>query len=269
MLTLFTTIVSRSLFLTWIFIVPASVILAGYYDLWWWLVAGLVYSKIIALIGVQIGLHRYFAHRSFSTGKLRHIVLCAVSLLCGEGSPTQWSVIHRHHHKNSDTKYDIHSPKESLWNAVFLWPLRNLDWYTSRRLQKSHIQFNDKYIEFTHRYYGVIWCVLIVATALIDWKMTVFLLLFPAGFATINSNLITNVFCHMKFPGSYRTFDLPDNSINNKWLQVYQWGEGLHNNHHKFPHKYTQAFSPNEFDPAAWVIKKFFLVPDPNSKYKF
>jgi len=265
----FTVIITKLLYLTWLCFVPVSFILAGYYDLWWWLIAGLVYSKVLAFFGIQIGLHRYFAHRSFSTGRLRHIFLCGASLLCGEGTPLQWSLIHQHHHRNSDTKYDIHSPKENIWNAIFLWPLRNLDWYATRRLQKFQLHSNDRYIDFVHRYYGLIWSVLICTTLLISWKVAIFLLLLPAGFATLNANLVTNVLCHLRIPGHYRTFDLPDNSINNKWLQIYQWGEGLHNNHHKFPHKYTQAYLPNEFDPAGWVVKKFFLVPDPNSKYKF
>ena len=32
----------------------------------WWLLAGLVWSKLIQLIGHSIGMHRYFSHKSFN-----------------------------------------------------------------------------------------------------------------------------------------------------------------------------------------------------------
>jgi stearoyl-CoA desaturase (delta-9 desaturase) len=263
-------IASRSLFIIWLISIPVSAIIAMYYDLWWWFIGGILYSKVLAFIGVQIGLHRYFAHRSFVTGKLRHIFLCWVSALTGEGSPTAWSMIHQHHHKNSDNDYDVHSPRDGFWHAALFWPLKSREWYASRKAIWMPIAYvKDPYINFVHQYYGIIWIILIGITLAIDWKVTVFLLLLPAGFATINSNLITNVFCHMQFPGNYRTFDLHNDSTNNKWLQMYQWGEGLHNNHHKFPQKYTQAYLPDEFDPAAWAIEKFFLVKASQSKYTF
>lgn len=263
-------IVARSLFAIWIISIPVSFIIAMNYDLWWWFIGGILYSKILAFIGVQIGLHRYFAHRSFATGKLRHIFLCWISVLTGEGSPTQWSMIHQHHHKNSDTDYDFHSPRDGFWHAALLWPFKGSQWFASRKVNWLPIAYaKDRYINFVHQHYGIIWITLIGITLAIDWKVAIFLLLLPAGFATINSNLITNVFCHMRFPGHYRTFDLQNDSTNNKWLQMYQWGEGLHNNHHKFPQKYTQAHLPNEVDPAAWVIEKLFLVNDSQSKYKF
>lgn len=250
--------------------IPASFVTAMNYDLWWWLIGGIVYSKILAFIGVQIGLHRYFAHRSFATGKLRHIFLCWISILTGEGSPTVWSMVHQHHHKNSDNDYDFHSPRDGFWHASLLWIFMGGKWLIDRKVQWLPVAYNkDRYTRFVHKYYGIIWITLIAGTWAVDWKVTIFLLLLPAGFATINSNLITNALCHMRFPGHYRTFNLRDDSTNNKWLQIYQWGEGLHNNHHKAPHKYTQAHLPDEFDPAAWAIEKFFLVSDPQSKYKF
>ena len=33
----------------------------------WWFLAGLVWSKVIQLIGHSIGMHRYFSHRTFDT----------------------------------------------------------------------------------------------------------------------------------------------------------------------------------------------------------
>ena len=63
---------------------------------------------------------------------------------------------------------------------------------------------------------------------------------------------------HTKIPGSYRNFDTADKSWNNKWIQILDLGEGLHNNHHKFPHLYNQAVQKGEFDLVGWIVKQVF-----------
>ena len=64
---------------------------------------------------------------------------------------------------------------------------------------------------------------------------------------------------HCKLPGSYTNFDTNDRSWNNKFIQLLDWGEGLHNNHHRFPNRYNQAVMPNEVDPVGWLVKKLFV----------
>jgi fatty-acid desaturase len=82
----------------------------------------------------------------------------------------------------------------------------------------------------------------------------------PAGIAILNTGILSGTILHMKFPGSYRNYDTPDNSHNNRWILAWNLGEGLHNNHHKFPFDYDTAKKPGEFDLTAWVIKKWFKI---------
>ena len=56
-----------------------------------------------------------------------------------------------------------------------------------------------------------------------------------------------------------KNFEVDDYSYNNKYLQLIDIGEGLHNNHHAYPNKYDQAYMPGEIDPAGWVINKFLI----------
>lgn len=250
--------------------IPTAIIVAYIYGLWWWLLAGVIYSKVLAVFGVQIGLHRYFSHRSFTTGKFRHIFLCWISLLAGEGSPIQWGTFHVHHHKNSDTSRDIHSPNvDTFAHATLYWGMESMDWFKSKGIAPpSFALLNDRYVSFVHKYWYIIWIILITVTLIISWKVCLFLLLFPAMFATLNSSVMTNGLAHLNLPGSYKNFELTDKSTNNKWIQAYQIGEGLHNNHHKYPGRYSQAVTEDEFDPVAWIIEKFFVENDPKSKYK-
>ena len=72
--------------------------------------------------------------------------------------------------------------------------------------------------------------------------------------------VIRSALVHIKLPGSYKNFELADNSWNNKWIHAFDLGEGLHNNHHKYPSRYNEACKPDEFDFAGWLVKKFFIV---------
>jgi fatty-acid desaturase len=85
-------------------------------------------------------------------------------------------------------------------------------------------------------------------------------LLLAAGFLTaFQSNFFSAWGVHTKLPGSYVTFRVNDTSTNNKIIQFFSIGEGLHNNHHKFPQYYDQAMLSHEVDPAGWIIKKLFI----------
>jgi fatty-acid desaturase len=97
----------------------------------------------------------------------------------------------------------------------------------------------------------------VIGAALIDWKLSVFVVLAGPAWNYIHMILFRVWLIHVQLPGSYRNFDTKDRSWNNLWIQVLDWGEGLHNNHHRWPQKYNQAVTPNEFDPAAWIIDQF------------
>jgi stearoyl-CoA desaturase (delta-9 desaturase) len=173
-------------------------------------------------------------------------------VLCGQGSPITWTALHLQHHAHSDTLHDIHSPLKGFWNSVLLWPIKEHD----HNLPSPKYLMRDQTILFAHKNYFFIWYSLIVVTAVINPLITIYFVLFPAGLSLIHANLFTNYLPHRYFPGNYRNYDTTDNSYNNKFISYYQWGEGLHNNHHQSMSNYNQAHKPGEFDIAAWVIKR-------------
>jgi fatty-acid desaturase len=124
-----------------------------------------------------------------------------------------------------------------------------------KRLVKDHL------LMWIHKNYFKIWTAIVIVTALIDWRLTLFGFLAPAGWSVLHGNIVTNLISHWRMPGSYRNFETADNSYNNRWVQLLQFGEGLHNNHHHNMRDYNQAMQPGESDPGAWVIDKFFKVP--------
>ena len=118
----------------------------------------------------------------------------------------------------------------------------------------------DKLIVWLHNNYFLIWTILIIITGFINWKLMLFGLIVPAGLSVLSGNIVLNFLSHVQLPGSYKNFDLTDNSYNNRFVQLIGLGEGLHNNHHYDPSKYDQAMIPGEFDPVGWFVRKIFDV---------
>lgn len=244
--------------------VLVSIGLAITNDMWFWLLGSFIYVKFLNFVGLQIGLHRYFTHRSFKTGKIGHAVLSSLSLLTGQGSPISWATNHIHHHRFSDMESDIHSPNRGWLHTMFIWPIAKYDYFDNQKqVQPSpkHL-VKDKLVLFIHKNYFAIWSVVIIVSAIIDWRITLYFLLAPAGWSLLHGNIVTNYLSHVKLPGSYRNFETTDASWNNKFIQAFQWGEGLHNNHHHNMSACNQAMKPGEFDIASWFIYRVFRVSD-------
>lgn len=250
----------RTLYILFFAAAAATVGMAVAYDMWYWFLATVLWTKFIALFGTSIGLHRYFSHSGFKTGPIRHKLFLFLSILNGQGSPVSWSTLHIYHHAHSDTPDDIHGPGPGFMHSVLTWGL-----FMNKRMNKYVYPFPKHLIKqrdtmWVHHNYFAIWWVMIIAMALVSWQACLFLLLAPAGFSILHSNIGSNYLEHVQgFPGSYKNYDdVGDHSYNNKWIQLFLWGEGLHNNHHKYMNDYSQAKKPGEYDPAAWLVEKLF-----------
>lgn len=243
--------------------VPTSLFVA-YYTSWWWIIAGLICFRTIGILFVSIGLHRYFSHRSFKTGPKRHIILVIGSVLTGNGSPLSFATKHIHHHKHSDTSKDVHSPVvDGALHAALGWPMKNQDYFLKEKGAVPPMYWlRDKLILQVHHNYFLIWFSIAAVLFLINWKLPLFLMAFPAGMSVLFGNVFVNWLLHIEIPGSYRNYNTNDASHNNKWIQWIETGEGFHNNHHQAMGNYNFAQMPGEFDPCAWVIDKFLKVKD-------
>lgn len=219
----------------------------------------LIAKFITGMLATQISLHRYFSHGNFKTSKSKHIFLCFISIFAGQGSPVAWAAHHRHHHLHADKELDVHSPKESKILAAGFWLLKSYNYYLNvKKLKKVPVDLlRDSLIKFIDFYYYKIWFFILIISMLISVHATIFYVLTPLAIGYINAAFIT-LLSHMKIFGSYRNFDTDDNSYNNKFIQLYMLGEGLHNNHHNYPNKYYEKMSQGEFDFAGVIIKIFF-----------
>jgi len=82
----------------------------------WWVPANRELLLLAALsfylraFGWEGGHHRYFAHRSFKTGRIFQTVLACLGASSGQRGPLWWACHHRVHHRYLDTLRDPHTP---------------------------------------------------------------------------------------------------------------------------------------------------------------
>ena len=86
---------------------------------WWALLIAVCIGWIHSIV-MFIGMHRLFSHGQFQTQRWKEILLAVWCILPFQGSATGWSNDHSLHHKYSDSKKDVHSPKIfGFWTVFF------------------------------------------------------------------------------------------------------------------------------------------------------
>lgn len=87
----------------------------------WVLLAGLLLYYPIGQLGQGAGYHRLFAHKSFKPKPWFPYVATFLSSISFVGDPLSYTVVHRLHHRFSDTERDPHSPIKGRFHAYVGW----------------------------------------------------------------------------------------------------------------------------------------------------
>lgn len=247
--------------------------------LWWgrgftWTELSLFLGMYLATgLGVTVGYHRLFTHRSFETVRPIKFVLAVLGSMSIEGPLLRWAAVHRRHHQNSDGAEDPHSPNgfgggvrgvlAGWWHAHIGWmfadPPPNLGRYVAD-LQA------DKLLRIISRLFPL-WVVLglmipTILGALMTGTWTGAVLGFIWGglvrtFFVHHATWSINSVCHL---WGWRPFRTRDHSRNNLLFGVLGLGEGWHNNHHAFPSSARHGLKWWEFDLSYLVIRALELI---------
>jgi stearoyl-CoA desaturase (delta-9 desaturase) len=229
----------------------------------------LAVTYVLSGLGVTVGYHRLFTHRSFKTSRPMRALFAVLGAMAVEGSVIEWVATHRKHHRFSDQTGDPHSPHvdvapgwrgalRGLAHAHVGWMFRGKDMANPRRYAKDLLA--DRDIRWISRMFPV-WVLaglalpfglgLALTGSLVGgltgllWGGVVRVLLLHHATFSINS------LCH--FFGR-RRFATGDESRNLAWLAPITMGESWHNNHHAFPTSARHGLGRLELDPSAWVI---------------
>lgn len=231
---------------------------------WHWMGISILIATWHGIFGNNIALHRLFSHRSFTTTRAKEIFLAISTIFLGSNGPITYCAIHRHHHVHSDDPQDPHSPHQSgFWYiGLSLWAFRTKEEKAKLRVKIPKDLMRDPVLRFIETNYHALWLSLMALFYFVGgWTVLLYCLLVPAGLYVMIANIGTNVISHSNlFNGSYRNFNTDDESRNSNFVQLLTMGEGYQNNHHLNCTTCSQAFKPGEFDPAAWVTRKFFAT---------
>lgn len=135
---------------------------------------------VLGILGNTIGFHRYLTHQSFEVSKFWHYTFIALGSLTGQGSAIFWTALHLHHHRNSDTEKDIHTPLKGFWPSTWGWQITgNFD---TAGLIAPRKLYKDPVIKFLHNNYYISYWAIAVVFFLIDPYFFLFFLCFGGYF---------------------------------------------------------------------------------------
>jgi stearoyl-CoA desaturase (delta-9 desaturase) len=221
-------------------------------------------------LGITVGFHRYFTHRSFKTSKPVRAILAVLGSVAIEGPIISWVADHRKHHTFADQEGDPHSPHvdhghgwrgalKGLVHAHVGWLFIHTQRGARRRYARDLI--DDPIVSWVDRRF-VFWALggLLMAF-LLGWVIGGSLfagltgLLWGGAVRMLVVHHVTfsiNSLCH--FFGR-RRFETDDESRNLLWLAPFSFGESWHNNHHAFPTSAEHGMRKWEIDPSALIIR--------------
>jgi stearoyl-CoA desaturase (Delta-9 desaturase) len=220
-------------------------------------------------LGITVGYHRLFTHRSFRAARPLKIALAVLGGMAVEGSVVQWCATHRRHHAYADRFGDPHSPhlaKASglrgvllgLWHAHSGWLFGDEmtsepEWVPDLLADKDLVRIGRSFPWLTVTTFvlpaliglGVTRSFGGMVSAFV-WGSLVRVMLLHHVTWSINS------ICHFYGREAYRARD----ESKNVWaLSPVSFGESWHNNHHAFPWSARLGLSAWQVDVGWYAIR--------------
>jgi stearoyl-CoA desaturase (delta-9 desaturase) len=241
-----------------------------------------VFALVYALtgLGITVGFHRHFTHRSFKTSRALRGTLAALGSAAVEGPVISWVADHRKHHAFSDEEGDPHSPHvghdgglsgalKGLLHAHVGWIFIHTQRGSKQRYAPDLLA--DPVVRWVDRTF-VLWVALgllvpfglgwllggTFGAALTGLLWGGFVRMFFLHHLTYSINSLCHVF-------GRQPFETGDQSRNLAWLAPFTFGEAWHNNHHAFPTSAVHGLGRRQLDPSAgviWVLERLGLVWD-------
>lgn len=227
---------------------------------------------VVTGLGVTVGFHRLFTHRSFTARRWLKIVLAVAGSMSFQGSVIDWVAIHRRHHAFTDRPGDPHSPYR--YGTGLRGQLRgaahaHLGWMfgndpTSARRYAPDLQA-DRTMMRVSRAFPALCALSLTLPFAAGWALagtwhagvTAFLwagLIRVALLQHITWSI--NSLCHMIGTRPHRT-RRHDRSTDLWPLALPSFGESWHNGHHSDPSCARHGRRPGQIDLSAEVIRLF------------
>lgn len=229
-------------------------------------------------LGITVGYHRLFTHKSFKPKRWLKITLAVAGSMAVEGPVVRWVADHRKHHKFSDSEGDPHSPwihgpgawnlTKGLYHAHVGW-LFESEQTPAEKYAPDLLKDRDLVLISRHFWASVLTSLLLPAVlgGLMTWSWhgaaTAF---FWAGLVRIgllhHVTWSINSICHTI---GDQPFNSRDKAANVWWLAIPSMGESWHNLHHADPTCARHGVLKGQIDISArtiWLFERFGWARD-------
>jgi stearoyl-CoA desaturase (delta-9 desaturase) len=226
----------------------------------------------LTTVGIGVGMHRLLVHRSFCCGPVLRAFFCAIATMAVQGSVLKWVSNHRRHHLHSDKPGDVHSPyydgvgdphvsfRKGMSHALGGWVWDKAT--TDAEHYAKDILADPIAMFFTRtRWFWYAMSAVIIPGAIgyayggvhTMIGCVLFSGLFRSYVMTMSTSLVNSV-CHSDGRYGYRRHETPDGTTNEMVTTILTFGEGLHNNHHRFPRDAYISHAWYEIDINGLII---------------
>ena len=230
---------------------------------WKALLLCLVFHWITGGLGITLGYHRLFTHRSLKVPKILEYFFALCGSLACQGGPITWVTAHRMHHAYSDKEGDPHSPLKGFFWAHMGWCL-----VSNKQIESLEVQarvapdlVRDPVMVFINNTH-ILWTILLAA-GLYAWGGWPFVVwgVFLRTVLVYHCTWLVNSAAHV---WGYKTYKANDESTNCWWVALLTYGEGWLNNHHAFQYSARHGLKWWEFDSTYLMIQflKFFRLAE-------
>jgi stearoyl-CoA desaturase (delta-9 desaturase) len=232
----------------------------------------------IALLGVTVGFHRLFTHKSFKPNRGVKIGLAIAGSMAVQGPLIRWVADHRKHHKFSDRDGDPHSPwkygndigalSKGMFHAHIGWLFDEEQ--TPQRKYAPDLMKDPDLVRISKDFW--IWTIVSLAVPPVvaglvttSWAGALEAFFWASLVRTALLHHVTwsiNSICHTV---GNRPFISRDKSANVWWLAIPSGGESWHNLHHADPTCARHGVQRGQLDASArliWVFEKLGWVSD-------
>jgi stearoyl-CoA desaturase (Delta-9 desaturase) len=253
----------------WLRVLPFLAIHAGCLAVLWVGTSPFAVGLAVALYAVRMFAitafyHRYFSHRAFRTSRAFQLLGAVLGASAVQRGPLWWASHHRLHHRRSDQPTDTHSPVQH----GFLWS--HIGWFLAREHFRPRLEAIGDFTRYPElRFLDRFDFVVPLCLGFSLFGLGALLERAAPGLGTSGPQLFVWGFCvstvavyHVTFSINSlahrfgaRPFATSDESRNHWLLALLTFGEGWHNNHHRYPPAARQGFYPGELDVSYLVLR--------------
>ncbi|MGM9486873.1 acyl-CoA desaturase [Ideonella sp. YS5] len=225
-------------------------------------VAALLYG--LRMFAITAFYHRYFSHQAFRTSRAVQFMFAVIGAAAAQRGPLWWASHHRHHHVHADREQDSHSAlQHGLAWSHFGWFMARGNFAPRHdRLPACASLPELRFLDRWDALVPLLLCALLYAGGAMAER-------FMPSLGTSGLQLVAWGFCvstvllyHATFSinsvahrWGRRRFATADASRNNAWLALPTFGEGWHNNHHRFPGSARQGLYWWEIDLSYYGLR--------------